>query len=136
MSAKSTKHILSVCWDRSRFYFLIAKTTKKKVSVVTAKSGSWAAEFNADEAGERISEELNRLKIRKPTLVIGIARAQVDVCSASLPPATDSELPTMVRNEAARQFGELPETAVIDFDLIHAAVELVSNSASGSRSFN
>ena len=117
MPATSAKAVLSVCWDRSRFYFVIAKISKKKTKIVTAKSGSWKSGFNADEAAERIQEELTRQKIRKPAVVIGVARAQVDMCSISLPPASPAELPQMVRNEVARQFGELSDTAVVDFDL-------------------
>ena len=117
MAAKPTKAVLSVCWDRSRFYFVIARTSKKSTTIVTAKSGCWSASFDAREAAERINEELDRHKIRKPTLVVGVARAQVDTCSATLPPATPAEIPQMVRNEVGRQFGELPESAVVDYDL-------------------
>ena len=117
MAAKPTKAVLSVCWDRSRFYFVIARTSKKSTTIVTAKSGCWSASFDAREAAERINEELDRHKIRKPTLVVGVARAQVDICSATLPPATPAEIPQMVRNEVGRQFGELPESAVVDYDL-------------------
>ncbi|MCA9214378.1 MAG: hypothetical protein KDB27_15005 [Planctomycetales bacterium] len=117
MPAKTTNAVLSVCWDRSRFYFVIAKISKKKTTIVTAKSGSWKANFDAAEAAERITEELARHKIRKPSLVVGVARAQVDMCTVTLPPAADAEVPQMVRNEVTRQFGELPDAAIIDFDL-------------------
>lgn len=127
MSAKTPKTVLSVCWDRSRFYFVIGKLTKSRTTIVTAKSGSWIDEFNAVEAAERINEELGRHKIRRPALTIGVSRAQVDMCATNLPPATAAEIPQIVSNEVSRQFGELPTDAIIDYDVDESTEPRVAN---------
>ena len=116
MNRSKTKQFLAICWDSSRFHFLLAKKGRKnKVAIVTTGSKVWQSGVSMEEIVDTVKDELRKNKIRNPSLLVGISRSQSDVLSVDVPPANDRELPMIVRNEVARQLPDLGDEDVVDF---------------------
>lgn len=115
MNSKKNQ-MLAVCWDSSRFHFLLARQGRKnKITVIATGSRVWQSAVSMDEIVHVVKEELKKHKIRNPSLLVGISRSQSDVMSVEVPPASDRELPLIVRNEVARKLPDLSDQDVVDF---------------------
>ena len=73
-----------------------------------------AADFSTDPA-QHIAALVRELKASKATLLLCLNRSVVDSATFNVPPASDAELPIIVRNMALRQLPGLTEDSVLDF---------------------
>lgn len=77
------------------------------------------SEESTDEVPTSVAEHVcslvRELKATKATLLLCVNRGVVDSVTFPVPPATDAELPTIVRNMALRQLTGFSEDSVIDF---------------------
>ncbi|MEQ9408389.1 MAG: hypothetical protein RIK87_11710 [Fuerstiella sp.] len=73
-----------------------------------------AADITIDPA-LHIAALVRELKAGKATLLLCLNRAVVDSATFDVPPASDAELPTIVRNMALRQLPGLTDDSVLDF---------------------
>jgi hypothetical protein len=71
--------------------------------------------------GDVLKQELERLGVRRPEVLVGLSRAQVDVSTLELPPATDDELPELVQNQVLRDAGDIADEGVVDFVPLNTA---------------
>ncbi len=58
---------------------------------------------------------VKELKASKARLLLCVNRAMVDSVTFAVPPATDAELPTIVRNMASRKLPGMTDDSVVDF---------------------
>jgi hypothetical protein len=70
------------------------------------------------EAAAELAQELRKRRISSFSLLFGLARSQVDMLLLELPPAQPAERPMLVRNEVARQLSDLPDEAIVDFNVL------------------
>ncbi len=66
------------------------------------------------QLGEALQAELAG-KASRATTLLCVGRSQIDVVTPTLPPASDLELPEMVRNQAMRDNNAIGEDALLDF---------------------
>ena len=110
------KPILAVQWDRENLDFLLAEQQSGSVKVLTVGSAPLVnQDGDALPPGEVLRQELERLGVRKPQVLVGLNRAQVDVVPLELPPASDAELPELVLNQVLRDAGDIADEGVVDF---------------------
>ena len=109
--------ILAVQWDPASVDYVVAERKAGKVTIVAA--GSVARTHGEDEPevspGEILGAELQRLGVRRPITIVALGRGNVDVIPLQLPPAGESELPTLVANQVVRDAGDVAETGIIDY---------------------
>jgi Tfp pilus assembly PilM family ATPase len=67
------------------------------------------------EIGEELRRELQQRGVKSCRLLVGLPRSHVETVDLELPPATEHELPTMVRHEVFRQLTDLSDAAIIDY---------------------
>ncbi len=110
------KPVLAVQWDRENLDFVLAEQQGGAVKMRTAGSAPLVnQDGDALPPGEVLRQELERLGVRKPDVLIGLSRSQVDVAPLELPPASDSELPELVLNQVLRDAGDIADEGVVDF---------------------
>jgi len=113
------KPVLAVQWDRGSVDYVVAEAKGGHVTIKAV--GSIARSKEEDEDADVVSpadllrDELQRLGVRRPDLLVALGRASVDVVPLQLPPAGESELPTLVANQVVRDAGEIAESGVVDF---------------------
>ncbi len=118
------KPILAIHWDRGSLDYLLAE---QKGSVVKVRTVGSVPLIDQDgdvlPPGEVLQQELRRLGVRKPQVLVGLNRSQVDIVPLELPPANDAELPELVLNQVFRDAGEAAEEGVVDFVALDAEGE-------------
>jgi cell division ATPase FtsA len=109
---------LAIDWDNTEARFAIADARGGSLSFEAAgalalpeKPATAAARA---EIGELLRAELAGKAGRSATLV-SIDRSYVELASLTLPPASDAELPEMVRNLSMRENNAIAEDSVLDF---------------------
>ncbi len=108
---------LAIDWDQDEARYVVANTQGARVVVEVA--GQVALDREA--AGERtpeggaLSDALMPHKITRATALVVVDRSQIEMVSLTLPPASDAELPQMVRNEAMRAANTIAEDTALDF---------------------
>ncbi len=108
--------VLVVQWDRASVDYVLAERAGGATTITAI--GTIARPEEADQAatpGDLLRDELQRLRVRRPDLLVALGRGNVDVVPLQLPPAADSELPTLVANQVVRDAGDVAETGVVDF---------------------
>lgn len=110
--------LLAIDWDNVEARYAIADARGGSLSFeavgvvpLPAKPDSAGAR---SEIGELLKRELAGKTARSATLV-SIDRSYVELASLTLPPASDAELPEMVRNLAMRENNAIAEDSVLDF---------------------
>ncbi len=107
--------IAVVHWDREQIYFLVVSQKSKTVS---------AADFGAiahTEAGNpllALASYFRDHSISVQRLVVLLSRPELDLPTLNLPPAEDSELPSLIASEVEQQLGETDEPPIIDFHVV------------------
>jgi hypothetical protein len=110
------KSILAVQWDRENLDYLLAERHSGSVKVRSIGTARLVSDEGEPLAvSDVLKQEVQRLGVRKPKVVVGLNRAQVDVSTLELPPATDDELPELVMNQVLRDAGDLADEGVVDF---------------------
>ncbi len=93
--------MLAVQWDRSTVDYVLAERKGGQVTITAAGSIDRPARGRGEQVspGELLRDELQRLGVRHPDLLVALGRGSVDVIPLQLPPAGDKELPTLVANQ-------------------------------------
>lgn len=121
--------VLAVQWDRSTVDYFLAERRAGHVHVIAAGTEVWHTDEESTSPGEVIKGIISRSGGRRPEVLVGLNRSQVDVIPLQLPPAGDDELPVLVVNQVVRDAGELAESGVIDY------VSLATETAEGRQVF-
>ena len=127
--------VLAITWDTEVLRYVLAEAGKG-AALTIAHGGERKLQAPAPETvlsedqtpadGEHTSEEaptpasivaalVREHKATKATLLVCVSRGAVDSVSFQVPPASDAELPALVRNMATRQLPSFTEENVIDF---------------------
>jgi len=123
--------LLAIRWNFQSLRFVFGESGKNgSLRVIQAGERSFTTPSptasDADEAdspavdvvtdpAHHIAALVRELKASKATLLLCLNRGTVDSATFSVPPASDAELPTIVRNMALRQLPGLIEDSVLDF---------------------
>ena len=117
------KPVIAAHWGRSSLDYLVADRKGGQIRIVAAGSVHWSSEEDDRSPGDVLLEELRQLGLRHLDLVVALGRGSVDVIPLQLPPAGDTELPTLVTNQVMRDAGEIAETGVVDFVVLPAPTD-------------
>ena len=118
------KPVLAVQWDRAKVDYILAERKGGKVTITAVGTIERPAEDrkrSSSRPGDLLRDELQRLGVRRPDLLVALGRGSVDVIPLQLPPAGDNELPTLVANQVLRDAGDITETGVIDYVALDTA---------------
>ena len=112
--------LLAVNWNSSLIRYVLGTAERDGVlRVVEAGERKTDSEESTDDVpisvADRVGSLVRELNATKATLLLCVNRGVVDSVTFPVPPATDAELPTIVRNMALRQLTGLSEDSVIDF---------------------
>lgn len=129
--------LLAVSWNAFRLRFVYGESGKNGVLRViqsgerftlpaSTSDDSPSDEAEADStnsAAEAVESDpvpclvalVKELKASKSRLLLCVNRAMVDSVTFAVPPASDAELPTIVRNMAARQLSGVTDESLVDF---------------------
>ncbi len=112
--------LLAIDWDQSEVRYVLATTRGQSLEVIAAASS--AIDSGEGEPGERaaaigqwLRDELARHKWTRTETLVGLDRATLEMLHLALPPATDDELPELVRNQAIRESSAVTEDSLLDF---------------------
>ncbi|MCA9199868.1 MAG: hypothetical protein KDA87_20150 [Planctomycetales bacterium] len=120
--SKNVGICLAVTWNARQLTYLLTRIKRQHITVVDLGTESIADADDDDSppaaaVGQAIQAVLDRNRLKKCEVLVGVGRSQLEILELTLPPATDAELPNMVRSEVARRLGENLDRASIDFVL-------------------
>jgi Tfp pilus assembly PilM family ATPase len=110
--------LLAIDWDRTEARYVVADARGQSLSFEAAGSLPMSGEKDTAASRAQLGEALRAAlagKAGRATTLLSIDRGQVEMVSLMLPPASDSELPEMVRNQAMRENTAIAEDSVLDF---------------------
>ncbi len=115
--------LLAVSWNSQALRYVLVETQKRgAVRLLNAgeKSCTDAVDNgDADAASAdvvlRLREVVSELKASRAKLVLCVGRGSVDSATFTVPPASETELPTLVQNMAQRHLTGPGEDVTIDF---------------------
>ena len=110
-----TGRIAVVHWDREQIYFLVVSLKSKSLTEEDIGSISYA------DAGTPLLALANHFRERSISvqrLVVLLSRPELDLPTLNLPPAEDSELPSLIASEVEQQLGETDEPPIVDFHVV------------------
>jgi Tfp pilus assembly PilM family ATPase len=112
--------LLAVEWDQSEVRYALAMTRGQQLEVVAAAATVIEARddepnLRAAAIGHWLRDELARHRWTRTETLVGLDRATLEVLHLALPPATDDELPELVRNQAMRESAAVTEDSLLDF---------------------
>ena len=110
-----TGRIAVVHWDREKIYFLIASPKSKSL---TANEIGAIAHGEAGNPLLALAKHFADNSISVQRLVVLLSRPELDLPTLNLPPAEDSELPSLIASEVEQQLGETEEPPIVDFHVI------------------
>lgn len=112
---QNRRQVVAVSWDCGRTIVLISNLRGRDIEVVDMLTLAAQWDDSPQEIGEELRRELQQRGVKSCRLLVGLPRSQVETIDLLLPPASEQELPTMVRHEVFRRFTDLADTAIIDF---------------------
>ncbi len=117
---KVMPRLLAINYNSNLIRYVLGTTERGgSLRVVEAGERNIDSEESTDEVpisvAEHVCSLVRELKATKATLLLCVNRGVVDSVTFPVPPATDAELPTIVRNMALRQLTGFSEDSVIDF---------------------
>lgn len=112
---KSAKWLLATGWDSESLEYVLACVQDQGLTIVAAESRPLEGVAEARKPGDVLAAEMARHGARNPQVFVSLSRSAVEVLPISLPPASDSELPSLVSMQVIQQAPELAETASLDF---------------------
>ncbi len=110
-----TGRIAVVHWDREQIYFLLVSLKSKSLTEEDVGAIAYA------EAGAPLLALANHFRdhsISVQRLVVLLSRPELDLPTLNLPPAEESELPSLIASEVEQQLGETDEPPIIDFHVV------------------
>ena len=108
-SYQSSKQHASICWNKTHFYLLFARSIANETAVLTCESRAWTKGFCADEIVRLIRENMRTLRIRKVSLRIALGRSQVETFALDIPSSAETDIAKIVQNEISLRFPEITE---------------------------
>jgi len=112
---KKKKRIVAVSWENRELLCVVATGGGASLRLEHTARIFCDDQTTDEAAAEKLAEALKQKRISSFELLIALPRSQVDVISLKLPPASDDEMPTLVRNEIMRQASEATEESLIDY---------------------
>ena len=111
--------LLALSWDQQQLVWVLAQSAGNKILVRAANTVSRQTEDGEVlPLAELLRGELQEHGIKRATVLVGLARSQVEMRDMTLPPAQDPELPELVRNQALQQYADVTDECVIDFVML------------------
>ena len=111
--------LLAVDWDRHEARYVVARVRAGGLSVEAAGSVAISAAGEGENLAARLVPALTAaiapLKIGRATTLVALERSQIELVNLTLPPASNAELPDLVRNQAMRESGAIADDACLDF---------------------
>ena len=115
--------LLALDWDQHEARYVLATTSGRKVTVLSAQSVPLVPLVEAadgDEApppgpGALLRKALPRGKTARTQVLVGLGRGSIELMHFTVPPATDKELPQLVLNSAIRESQSVTEDTLLDF---------------------
>jgi len=117
--------ILAISWDSTALRYVFADARRERVRILNIGERLLTAVEVSEDADvrdsstvplvEQLKQLCSELKASRAQLVLCLGRGSVDSARFSVPPATESELPTLVANMAQRQLTGLGDDAKLDF---------------------
>ena len=107
--------IAVVHWDREQIYFLVVSLKSK---AVTANDVGVIAYTEAGNPLLALATHFRDRSISVQRLVVLLSRPELDLPTLNLPPAEDSELPSLIASEVEQQLGETDEPPIVDFHIV------------------
>jgi Tfp pilus assembly PilM family ATPase len=112
--------ILAVDWDRHEARYVLASVAGGEVRVLAAESVSLV---DVSEGGDTphpdlsgsLAAALADQNLGRAAVLVGVERSAIELLYFMVPPASDTELPELVANQAMRESQLLTEQSVIDF---------------------
>ncbi len=110
-----TGRIAVVHWDREQIYFLVVSLKSK---TVTANDVGTIVLTEAGNPLLALATHFRDRSISVQRLVVLLSRPELDLPTLNLPPAEDSELPSLIASEVEQQLGETDEPPIVDFHVV------------------
>lgn len=112
--------ILAIEWEGRQARYVAANVRGDQISLVAADTVTLPADTDLPrgphpDLAAALSSAIAEAKVGSKRALVGISRAAVDLRQLSLPPATDDELPDLVRHQASRELSGMGESATLDF---------------------
>ena len=112
--------LLALDWDRHEARYVLAATSGRKVTVLSAQAVPLVDALDGDKApplgpGTLIRKALPRGKAARAQVLVGLGRGSIELMHFTVPPATDKELPQLVLNQAVRESQSVTEDTLLDF---------------------
>ena len=112
--------LLALDWDRDEARYVLATTSGRKVTVLSAQSIPLADAADGDEAprpavGSLLRKALPRGRTARTQVLVGLGRGSIELMHFTVPPASDKELPELVLNSAIRESQSVTEDTLLDF---------------------
>ena len=112
--------LLALDWDRHEARVVLATTSGRKVTVLSAQAVSLADVGDGDEEsrsgpGGLIRATISRRKASRAQVLVGVGRGSIELMHFTVPPASDKELPELVLNQAMRDSQSISEDTLLDF---------------------
>ncbi len=111
----STGRIAVVHWDREQIYFLVVSPKSK---TLTEQDFGAIVHTDADTPLLALAKHFRDHSISVQRLVVLLSRPELDLPTLNLPPAEDSELPSLIASEVEQQLGETDEPPIVDFHVV------------------
>jgi Tfp pilus assembly PilM family ATPase len=77
----------------------------------------------AEQIGRLVASELDSRGLGRPEAVVAVGRSSIELRQLQLPPASDDDLPDLVRFQAMREFNEFDDQWQLDFLPIEGSAE-------------
>ena len=110
-----TGRIAVVHWDHEQIYFLVVS---QKSKTVTANDVGTIVHTEAGNPLLALATHFRDRSISVQRLVVLLSRPELDLPTLNLPPAEDSELPSLIASEVEQQLGETDEPPIVDFHVV------------------
>ena len=110
-----TGRIAVVHWDREQIYFLVVSQKSKTVRVEDLGAIAYIEAGNPLLA---LAAHFKNRSISVQRLLVLLSRPELDLPTLNLPPAEDSELPSLIASEVEQQLGETDEPPIVDFHVV------------------
>lgn len=106
--------ILAVEWDNGEFRFVLGFISQDRLTVLKAESAPIEGE-GPEAVISAFGKLMRENRIGKVRTILGLNRSQVEVHHLTLPPASDEELPELIKNQIIRDSSAFTEGSPIDF---------------------
>jgi len=107
-----TGRIAIVHWDREQIYFLVVSPKSNRIG---ANDFGAIGHANVGNPLVALSDHFREQGMSVQRLVVLLSRPELDLPTLNLPPAEESELPSLIASEVEQQLGETEEPPIVDF---------------------